>query len=210
MVWWHNWHYAKLLWQLLADYKIIFFFFLQFSSLSVPTFYFLWEIGKQNHRHFTHLQDLLKPGAPFLQYNEWDMNSVEKIAYGNIMRITSTLTSVGKKGMGEVPSIGISQPFVPTVANSAIPECKFLDIGKKKKKGKSKASPISLSILHKLLYCKSSCIVSPLLLLHLPPCWISLLLSFPPKSFPKCSVSLFKPICWIPLNYPCPSNPQWV
>lgn len=139
MVWWHNWHYAKLLWQLLADYKIIFFFFLQFSSLSVATFYFLWEIRKQNHRHFTHLQDLLKPGAPFLQYNEWDMNSVEKIAYGNIMRITSTLTSVGKKGMGEVPSIGISQPFVPTVANSAIPECKFLDIGKKKKKGKKQS-----------------------------------------------------------------------
>lgn len=50
---------------------------MQFFPLSVPTFCFLQEIRK-NHRHFTHFQDLLKPGASFLQYNEWDMNSVEK------------------------------------------------------------------------------------------------------------------------------------
>lgn len=81
----------------------LFFFFMQFSLLSVPTSCYLQEVRKQNHRHFSHLQDLLKSGASFLQYNELDTNSVEKIACDNVMRLTSMLRSVGEKSMGGSP-----------------------------------------------------------------------------------------------------------
>lgn len=126
------------------------------------------------------------------------------------MRITSTLTSVGKKGMGEVPSIGISQPFVPTVANSAIPECKFLDVGKKKKKREKAKQVPSASASFTSSYIAS-------LLAQSVPCFYSTshLVGFHYyyPSLPKASLSVQSPYSslyaefpWIILAHPTPSG----
>lgn len=83
------------------------------------------------------------------------------------------LRNVGEKSMGEVPSIDTSQPFVPTVANSAITECKFLDIGKKKKKKGKKQSkshhpqdPFQVLILQDFLHSQSFAFTPPPTLLE--------------------------------------------
>lgn len=171
---------------------------MQFSPASVPTFYFLQETRKQNHSHFTHLQDLLKPGASFLQYNEGDTNPVEKIACDNVMRATSVLRSVGEKSTGKVPNIAIFQPFVATVGNSAITECKFLDIGQKKG-GKEKAKQVSSALgSFPSFYIAILLAVSPLLLLH--PHLIGIHHYYP--SLPKASLSVQPPYSSLYAEFP--------
>lgn len=198
---WCNYHHAKLLRQLLADFKT--FFFMQFSPLSVPISHLLQEITKQNHRHLTLLQEPAQVRSPHLsnKMNEMWKNSMRQCNKNN-----SYAEERGWEGQGEALNFGISQPL-PAVANSALLECKLLDIGKKKKKKQSKSRQpqhpsqvLSASLLVQSLTSPPSST-----LLDLSP------ITLPSQASLKCSVSLSMPISQIPPpSYPCPCSPQWL
>lgn len=197
MVWSHNLHDAKLLWQLLADFKIILFLYAVLPCLSTHLL-FSARNKKAEPQSFYSSSRPAQARSLISPDNEGDTNPVEKIACDNVMRATSVLRSVGEKSTGKVPNIAIFQPFVATVGNSAITECKFLDIGQKKG-GKEKAKQVSSALgSFPSFYIAILLAVSPLLLLH--PHLIGIHHYYP--SLPKASLSVQPPYSSLYAEFP--------
>lgn len=104
---------------------------MQFSPPSVPTFCLLHETTKQNQRHLT----LQKPAQARSTHFPSTMNETW-ILWKNSMWQCNKNNLHEREGQGETLVLAFSSLWYQLL-QTLLPECKILDIGQKKKKGKN-------------------------------------------------------------------------